>query len=132
MKFLKILAAAFFLGNLCHVAVAETISVNVPAGKRSAVTSFGSYSIDECTGAAVPEGRISRQPANGKLEVVEERRPMKAGRCGTIMANVLVVYYTPKAGFRGSDEGTVDFTSQIVMESSQIRSRSLYLTISVK
>lgn len=132
MTLLRSLATAFLVGSLCGTAAAESVSLNVPAGKRTPVSTYGTYSAEECTGASVPTGRVSRQPANGKLEVVEERRPIKAGRCGTIMANILVVYYTPKAGFRGTDEGTVDFTSQTVMELSQIRSQSLYFTLTVK
>jgi hypothetical protein len=111
---------------------AETVAVRAQAGKRNAIQSFGSYSIDQCTGAAVPEARIAKQPENGKLEVIEERRPIQAGRCGTITANVLVIYYTPKSGFRGQDSASVDFTSQVFAESSRIRSSRLSLDISVK
>ncbi len=118
--------------SLVSHAVADDMAVSVASGKRTAVASYGTYSTFECTAGGVPQFKIGRAPANGSIEVREERRVMNAGRCGRVSANVLIVYYTARKGFRGQDAAAVDFTSFAFAEGSETRTERITLSIDVR
>lgn len=94
------------------VAQAQQV-VNVPAGKRTLIGTFSLYNSESCTSGAIPEARVSSAPSNGKIDFVMEQRRINAGRCGGMMAWARAVYYTPKPGFRGQDETTVNFIYEV-------------------
>lgn len=104
-KFCLIFLATLFAGSV----LAESYSLRVPAGKRTLVASFALYDTDTCTFGEVPVGRLVTPPKNGRVEIVQERRVVDGGQCGQIQGWARNVYFTPAAGFRGSDFLRVDF-----------------------
>lgn len=112
--------------------VAEDFRRTVPAGKQSPIGSIGTYNTFTCAPSAVPQARVSRQPEHGKVKIVEVRHTMNAGRCGTVAANVLVIYYTPEPGYRGPDSASVDFLSFAFAEGQTMRSTGYTFQITVK
>ncbi len=128
---LRLAVAAAWLA-VAAPAMAEDFRVAVSAGKRSVIGSIGTYNTFTCAPSAVPQPRVAQQPEHGKVEVVEERRVLNAGRCGRIESNLLVVYYTPRAGYRGPDAASVDFLSFAFAESQKMRSTRYSYAITVK
>lgn len=113
-------------------AYAEDLAATVASGKRTRIGNFGVYNTFACESAGAPDTRITRQPANGRLEVVMERNTIDAGRCGTIIVTGPSIYYTSKRGFRGTDEGGITFTFLAAMEGQKISGSHVNITVTVK
>lgn len=125
-------AMTFAVMPVAAPAVADDFRSTVAAGKRSAIGSFGTYNTFTCAPSAVPQVRVAQKPEHGKIEVVEERRVMNAGRCGRVEANLMMIYYTPVAGYRGPDAGSIDFFSFAFAEGQKMRSTRTSFQITVK
>ncbi|MCA3644311.1 MAG: hypothetical protein IOB85_06575 [Methylobacterium sp.] len=104
----------------------------VAAGKRTALGSFALYSPVECAASSTPESRVATQPANGKVEVVPERRTVSGPQCKPFQMQVQMIYYTPKAGFRGTDYVSVDFFYAPFIEAPRTTSRRQSYAITVQ
>lgn len=125
------LAAALALGAMVTAVQAQQ-AVTVQAGKRTLIANQGSYSVLGCHSAAVPEAKVVSAPANGKTEVAMEPKVVNAGRCGPITIYYRTVYYTPRSGFRGTDQVVVEFYSEVFAESSRQTSRRQLVNINVR
>lgn len=111
-----ILGAALALGALVSATQAQE-SVKVQAGKRTPIGFFALYSPVECAAMAFPESKIANAPSNGKIEIVTESRVVTGPQCKPFSMPVQMIYYMPKAGFRGQDEAAVDFFYNAFVES---------------
>lgn len=111
---------------------AEDMTVTVAAGKRSAIGTYGTYSTGGCTAGPVAQSRVATQAQHGRIEFVEERRIISAGQCGRVQANVVVVYYTPRKGYRGPDRASGDFSYDAFAESSRQIGNRVNFNITVK
>ncbi len=126
------LCAAFGALLLGHgMAIAQESAV-VQAGKRTAIGAFALYSPVECAAMATPETRIAARPQNGTVEIVSERRVVSGPQCKPFQMPVQVIYYTPKAGFRGSDSVSVDFFYQAFVEAPRSASQRQSYSITVR
>jgi hypothetical protein len=113
-------------------AFGEDIAVNVTGGRRTMVGDLAIYDSFSCTAMAVPETKIGRPPAHGRLDIAVERRNYKTERCGTVSIVAPVVYYTPNKGFRGQDEAAVDFIFFAFAEGHETTNRRQSYQITVK
>lgn len=57
---------------------------------------------------------------------------INAGNCGRVTGHVIVVYYTSRAGYRGPDAGSIDFTYFAFSEGQTMKSDRQNFTITVK
>lgn len=104
----NILGAALVMGATALSAQAQE-AVKVQAGKRTPIGFFALYSPVECAAMAYPESKIANPSNNGRIEIVTENRVVTGPQCKPFSMPVQIIYYTPKAGFRGQDEAAVDF-----------------------
>lgn len=89
-------------------AVAEVIKV--PAGRSSSIGSFSLFQTETCTDGPKPKVTF-KQPAHGTLSAKwQSAKINKKGPCNGKMMKAYLIYYQPKAGYRGPDAGTAVFS----------------------
>lgn len=118
--------------SVVGAAGAEDFNREVSAGKRTLVGQFALYSMDTCYAGAVPDAKVGKAPANGKLDFTEERVVTKAGNCDAQAISFRRVYYTPKPGFRGQDSVSVDFFYNRYSDAPGLMNRRESYNITVK
>jgi hypothetical protein len=111
---------------------ADEINATAASGKRTAIGTIGTYNTFTCESMGVPQSKIGRQPANGHLEIREETHVVDAGRCGRVNARVVAIYYTSRAGFRGTDEGGIDYVFLAFAEGATTTSARATFRITVR
>jgi hypothetical protein len=85
------------------------VDKTVKANTRSAIGGFLGYEVDTCYPSAIPNVKIRQEPANGSLQIVPHEQAMgKDSRCPGTKVRGLAYVYTPKKGFKGLDEVTLD------------------------
>ncbi|MBM6582596.1 hypothetical protein ILT44_20530 [Microvirga sp. BT689] len=105
----RAMAAAAGLLVLAGSASAETRERTIKANTVAAVGGFLGYEVDTCYPAEIPDVKIRQAPANGSLRIVPHEEVLgKDSRCPGTKVRGLAYVYTPKKGFRGTDEATVD------------------------
>ncbi len=105
----RVMAAAAGLLMLAGSASAETQERTVKANTVAAVGGFLGYETHTCYPSAIPDVKIRQAPANGTLRIVPHEQVLgKDTLCPGTKVRGLAYVYTPKKGFRGTDEVTVD------------------------
>jgi hypothetical protein len=105
----RAMAAAAGLLVLAGSASAETRERTIKANTVVAVGGFLGYEVDTCYPSEIPDVTIRQAPANGSLRIVPHEEVLgKDSRCPGTKVRGLAYVYTPKKGFRGMDEVTVD------------------------
>jgi hypothetical protein len=90
-------------------ASAETIERSVKANTRTAIAGFFSYELNTCYRRPIPDVIIRQPPSNGSFEIqVHETTLGKDTTCPGMQVRGPVYIYTPKKGFKGVDEVTVN------------------------
>ncbi|MDQ0472848.1 hypothetical protein [Labrys wisconsinensis] len=94
-------------------ATAETFHVHAAPGETVEVSNEAAWD-KSCQGAGAPTYTFTAKPAHGAISTRPQTKVIKtceAGHCACLGHEVLgsAIYYTPAAGFRGSD--TFSFTS---------------------
>ena len=89
-----------------NVAQAATENVEVPANKMELIDVISNYDVDSCSSLVSGE-KVRKQAKNGSLVVKRESYKLKKGPCMGKTIKIVTVYYTPKRGFRGKDNGSV-------------------------
>lgn len=94
---------------LAGPAAAETVERTVKANARSAIGGFLGYEVDTCYRSAIPDVKVRQAPANGSIQILPHEETLgKDTRCPGLKARGLVYVYTPKKGFKGTDEVSLD------------------------
>lgn len=105
----QIAVAVAVLALLAVPAAAETLDRTVKANSRSAIGGFLSYEADTCYPAEVPDVKVRQGPANGSFQIVPHEQVLgNDTRCSGKKMRGLAYVYTPKKGFKGSDEVVLD------------------------
>jgi hypothetical protein len=102
-------ALAAGLVFLMSSASAETLERTVKANTISAIGGFLGYEVDTCYPSAIPDVKVRQAPANGSIQIRPHEQALgKNTLCpGTKVRGVAYVY-TPKKGFKGTDEVVLD------------------------
>ena len=119
----RVIAVAAGLVLLAGSASAETVERTVKANTVSAIGGFLGYEVDTCYPSAIPDVKVRQRPANGTVDVRPyETELSKETRCPGRKVRGLVYVYTPKKGFKGSDEFALD----IPWVSTEVRMPAIY------
>jgi hypothetical protein len=102
------LALALLLSSSALGYAQEQRSATVPAGKRTGIATLGVFMQDSCV-AAGGNPRVTVAPANGKAEIARARmrNTSRTAACTGVEFDGHALYYTPRAGFRGTDSLTI-------------------------
>ena len=125
-----ILAGAITFASLAQAAAGE--KVTVPANRKSMVGSHVVFSRDTCSGGTIPNLRVGRKPAHGKVEFRTVSGKLTDGRCAGKPMKGKAVYYTPQRGFKGKDNFTVNFEYDFFEGAARQASTSYSYYITVK
>lgn len=88
---------------------AETVDKTVKANASTAVGGFFGYEVNTCYPANIPDVKVKQAPANGSFQIMPYEQTLgKDTRCAGRKIRGLAYVYTPKKGFKGSDEVAVD------------------------
>jgi hypothetical protein len=94
---------------LAGVANADTVERTVKANSSTAVGGFFGYEVNTCYPSGIPDVKIHQQAGNGTVEIRPHQAKLnKDARCPGLAVNGLAYVYTPKKGFKGMDEFSVD------------------------
>jgi hypothetical protein len=105
----RIIAAAAGLFLLMGSASAETIERTVKANTVSAIGGFLGYEVDTCYPSNIPDVKVRQAPANGTIQIRPHEQALgKESRCRGTKIRGLAYVYTPKKGFKGTDEIVLD------------------------
>jgi hypothetical protein len=105
----RIIAAAAGLFLLMGSASAETIERTVKANTVSAIGGFLGYEVDTCYPSNIPDVKVRQAPANGTIQIRPHEQALgKESRCPGTKVRGLAYVYTPKKGFKGTDEIVLD------------------------
>jgi hypothetical protein len=106
MRYLSIALTAIVLASPL---AAETMDRTVKANSRTAIGGFLGYEVDTCYPSAIPDVKVRQSPGNGTIQVVPHREALgKGSRCPGTVVQGLAYVYTPRKGFKGVDEVTID------------------------
>jgi hypothetical protein len=109
---------------------AETLTL--PAGKKSGIGFFAFYDPSTCAFGAKPGMKI-KQPAHGKISIAWVVGKISSNDiCNGKRAKGYQVWFTPNAGFRGSDSAGLNITYASLVDGSVDTSRYLPFNIEVK
>src|SRR4051794_13236141 len=88
---------------------ADTFDRTVKANTATAVGGFYGYETNTCYPSAIPDAKIHQPASNGNVEIRSHQGKLdKDSRCPGLMVRGLAYVYTPKKGFKGLDEFSVD------------------------
>lgn len=105
------LTAVIVAGLTCLAASAsaETYDRKVKPNAASPIGGFFGYEEGSCRPSVIPVARVRQAPTNGTLKIEEQILPPGTGYpCGSSKLRGLVYIYTPKKGFKGTDEVVID------------------------
>jgi len=105
------LGSSVFLGIaiLAGAANADTVERTVKANSSTAVGGFFGYEVNTCYPSAIPDVKIHQQAGNGNVEIRPHQAKLdKDSQCPGLAVRGLAYVYTPKKGFKGADEFSVD------------------------
>jgi hypothetical protein len=90
-------------------ASAETQDKTVKANTSTAIAGFFGYELNTCYPSVIPDVKVKQAPANGDFKIVPHEITLgKEDRCAGRKVRGLAYVYTPKKGFKGSDEVSVN------------------------
>ena len=104
-------AAAVLAGLVCLAgsASAETLERTVKANAATPIGGFLGYEVDTCYPSVIPNVKVRQAPANGSIQIVPHQQALgKDSRCPGKTVRGLAFVYTPKKGFKGADELSLD------------------------
>ena len=104
-------AAAVLAGLACLAgsASAETLERTVRANAATPIGGFLGYEVDTCYPSVIPNVKVRQAPANGSIQIVPHQQALgKDSRCPGRTVRGLAFVYTPKKGFKGADELSLD------------------------
>ncbi|HLM39379.1 MAG TPA: hypothetical protein VK434_07265 [Microvirga sp.] len=104
-------AAAVLAGLTCLAgsASAETLERTVKANAATPIGGFLGYEVDTCYPSVIPNVKVRQAPANGSIQIVPHQQALgKDSRCPGKTVRGLAFVYTPKKGFKGADELSLD------------------------
>jgi hypothetical protein len=104
-------AAAVLAGLTCLAgsASAETLERTVRANAATPIGGFLGYEVDTCYPSVIPNVKVRQAPANGSIQIVPHQQALgKDSRCPGKTVRGLAFVYTPKKGFKGADELSLD------------------------
>jgi hypothetical protein len=103
MRLVRTISLFAFMTSMSAPALAQYV-VEVAAGKRTGIGTVGVFDVETCHSAG-GNPRVTKPPAHGKVELakVQVRNTTRTAACIGTVLDVVGVYYTPRAGFRGSD-----------------------------
>jgi hypothetical protein len=94
---------------LADLASAETVERTVKANSVTAIGGFLGYEVDTCYPSVIPNVKVRQTPANGSIQIVPHQQALgKDSRCPGTTVRGLAFVYTPKKGFKGTDEVALD------------------------
>jgi hypothetical protein len=109
-------------------ASAETIERMVKANTLTAVGGLFTYGVQSCLQGAIPDAKVGRPPKNGTVVVRMHQTILgKHTNCAGQKVSGPIFIYTPKRGFKGIDEFTIEYpfarseTSQPTLMSTTYR-----------
>jgi hypothetical protein len=106
---LRAFLAVVGIALLALPAVAETTDRTVKANTRTGIGGFLGYEVDTCYTSVIPAVKVRQAPSNGTIEIVQHEQALgKETRCAGRKVRGLAYVYTPKKGFKGSDELSID------------------------
>ncbi|WP_457093763.1 hypothetical protein [Microvirga sp. P5_D2] len=90
-------------------ASAQTADRTVKANSTTAIGGFFGYEVDTCYTSVIPDVKVKQAPANGDFKIVPYEQTLgKDTNCPGTKVRGLAYVYTPKKGFKGSDEVAVN------------------------
>jgi hypothetical protein len=102
-------AALAGLTLLAASASADTVERTVKANSITAIGGFLGYEVETCYPSAIPNVTVRQQPANGTIQIVPHQQALgKDTHCPGLKVRGLAYVYTPKKGFKGTDEVALD------------------------
>ncbi|MDB5556193.1 MAG: hypothetical protein JWL86_6177 [Rhizobium sp.] len=109
---IQVVAALALLLAISTSAFAGTLEGNVPANRTTRIHAFTVADPAICAVAGKPKMTISTEPKHGKISFKWEYIPAgkKFRNCTGGMMKAMSVYYTPAAGFRGTDSFAVGYS----------------------
>ena len=111
--YLRSLTLGAILAAVAGAASAETTDRTVKANATTAIGGFASYEVDTCYRGAIPDAKVRNQPSNGSLVIRPYQTTLgKDTHCPGLQVDGVVYVYTPKKGFKGADEVTIDVPFQ--------------------
>ena len=88
---------------------AETLERTVKANSVTAIGGFLGYEVDTCYPSVIPNVKVRQTPANGSIQIVPHQQALgKDSRCPGTTVRGLAFVYTPRKGFKGTDEVALD------------------------
>jgi hypothetical protein len=111
----------------------KNVDVDANGGMQPIYTMTLTYA-DTCNSAAPPTFKIKQSAKNGRLiaDIVRSTFLADHKSCAGKPAQVFVVGYQPKRGFRGKDMGVVSMRFNAYSNENIVRSRALRFNINVK
>jgi len=122
------IAGIFFAGS----AFADTQTVDVRAGRSTVIGHIGVYNSFTCLSMAMQDMRVSRAPGHGSVRLRRVVGRMTNRQCRGKKLIYYRVTYTPRRGYRGSDQLTVDFKAQVSDFDAQWGSHAVTYRINVR
>jgi hypothetical protein len=105
----RLMVFAAGLALLTGSASAETVERTVKANTVSAIGGFLGYEVETCYPSNIPDVKVRQQPANGTIQIRPYEQALgKDSRCLGTKVRGLAYVYTPKKGFKGTDEVVLD------------------------
>ncbi len=107
----RIAISALFLLASIAIAQAETQRVTVKRGKTTLVGAHYVYEEGTCRTAILPKLKLENSPANGRVAFSKYagRITEKGHKCEGAPIKAMLVKYTPKRGYRGTDTFSVSY-----------------------
>jgi hypothetical protein len=106
LRVFSALTAIFLVSLPC---AAETRDRTVKANTRTAIGGFLGYEVDTCYPSMIPVVKVRQAPSNGSIDIIPHQEALTAkDQCPGLKVRGLAYIYTPKKGFKGSDELSID------------------------
>ena len=108
-------------------AAQESVDRTVKANARTAVGGIFTFWQHSCEQSMIPDPKLSKAPANGRVEIEKHRLTMrKPHPCDGRELSGPVFFYTPAKGFKGVDQFTVEYPFSTNDVSAPIQRSSTY------
>jgi Ni,Fe-hydrogenase I small subunit len=124
-----------FAAGACAILLAgcNATTVSVPANGSAVVSQMGMFQLHACTAWEPPAGRVTQPPRNGQAVVTTSQGVINTPGhpCQGKPISGTIVRYTPRPGFAGTDQLTVDY-DYIETDGGRRASRSETVTIQVR
>jgi hypothetical protein len=126
-------AAILALAAMATGVAAKTVRVDFEGRKVDLIDALAAYDSDSCH-SLTTDVSVKTQPKNGRLSVQAVTITADEGSCKGRKIRVFAVVYQPNRGFKGKDEGVINYRSppRLYLESQSTQRRSNKYIITVK